>query len=345
MSDREAALPAPASENPKLVFASLPLTALLVVSVFVVVFMLPQLPHAAYVLDGILPDSDDVMRLLSVRDLLHGHPGSTRTNIATCPRGGVDALVAARGLPLAAAIWALTPLSRTACGRRLGGARLAAAHAPRLSRDRRYGDAPDRAALVRSSRSSSHARRWPSNMTSAWAASTITRCRWFWSLRRRCSSRSTAACAGRRSLAASSPRSLPPSGWRHSPSWRSSAWQTSSPGSLTTAPPERWRGSPPRSPSLLSSRSGFRPRRRSGRSRPATRSPRPGCSLRPAARSLPRAFAFDAPTWNATTPAHCGGRWRRRHHCFLRVRVPPLPRRPLRDRAAALPVDLAGRHS
>jgi hypothetical protein len=93
------------------------------------VFLWPQLPFVQLALQLTVPDSDDAMRLLSVRDLIAGQSWFDMTQYRYLPPGGASLhwsrLIDA---PMAAAIWSLNPL----LGAKLAEGVVAAAWPPLL---------------------------------------------------------------------------------------------------------------------------------------------------------------------------------------------------------------------
>lgn len=112
MSDTDAALATPAPGRQRQTALSVPpLTACLIAGLGFAIFVLAQVPHAGNVLNLILPDHDDAIRLLGVRDLLAGQSWFDTHQYRYLPPDGVlmhwSRLADA---PLAAGIWLLTPL-------------------------------------------------------------------------------------------------------------------------------------------------------------------------------------------------------------------------------------------
>jgi hypothetical protein len=112
MSGTAGALPVSASERPfRAGLAFTPLMAWLVTLLGIALFIFTQLPFAGHVLNLVFPDSDDIMRLLSVRDLLAGQSWFDAHQYRYLPPEGVPMHWSRLAdAPLAATIALLTPL-------------------------------------------------------------------------------------------------------------------------------------------------------------------------------------------------------------------------------------------
>ncbi len=111
MSQREAALPPTALGRSRPALSSPALLAFLITGLWAIVFLLPQLPQAGAVLNLLLPDYDDAMRLVGVRDLLAGQSWfDTHQYRYLPPEGVVMHWSRLADAPLAAATFALTPI-------------------------------------------------------------------------------------------------------------------------------------------------------------------------------------------------------------------------------------------
>lgn len=110
MSESNTALAMQAAARPARLSLS-PFACAIIAAIAIAAFLGTQLPHAGHVLNLVLPDADDAIRLLGVRDLLAGQSWfDTHQYRYLPPDGTLMHWSRLADAPLAAGIWLLTPL-------------------------------------------------------------------------------------------------------------------------------------------------------------------------------------------------------------------------------------------